>query len=733
MSTSKMLINFDHPEECRAVIVEDGKIEEYIVEHSGRELIKGNVYHGVIGRVEPSIEAAFVDYGGKKFGFLPFKDVDRSSYVNTGEKKSKVRIQDVLFSGQKILVQVVKEERETKGPTLSNSLSIPGRFLVLMSGSDSTGVSRKIEDEEERKKLKKILAQIDLPDNMGVIIRTAGLGRTKTDLQKDLQMLNKIWATIATEEKKNSEKNSPALLYKAPDMVLRTVRDHFTAEIEEILIDNPKEYKEIKSFFRMIMPRMGKAVKLYQGKKPLFSQYNIEQQIESFYKRQVNLPSGGSLVIDVGEALTAIDVNSGKTTGASQLEETAFKTNMEAATEVARQLRLRDLGGLVVVDFIDMYSKKNKASVEKQFKQACKEDKARINLARISKFGLLELSRQRMSPPVKEGAFDRCPHCEGNGQVKSDATMGIAVLRKIQELSANENAQVIEARVSSEISNYLLNTKLEFLAEYQKANNLEIRFVIQPGLKFEDFDFKITEYRKIAKKEPESAPRERVKADRSVEPPKERVKADRRGEPPKERVKADKSVEPPKERVKADKSVEPPKERVKPPETVEPQEVETVGDAGNTETDQDESKAPEKAVRKTAYRGRRPKSATSKRASPKAATGPRSATSRAKSPTTRGRRGRPRKAPTAVAEAKASVPEGKPVFSSSDLPGSFSSSAFLDRDLPKVSLDGPMSLEEKLSAKKIPSKTPEAPLVEKIEKAGNSNSRSGAEDKAAES
>lgn len=677
MSTSKMLINFDHPEECRAVIVEDGKVEEYIVEHSGQELIKGNVYLGVIGRVEPSIEAAFVDYGGKKFGFLPFKDVDKESYIHTGEKKSKIRIQDVLFPGQKIIVQVVKEERETKGPTLTNSLTIPGRFLVLMSGSGSTGVSRKIEDEDERKKLKKILAQIDLPEHMGVIIRTAGLGRTKTDLQKDLQMLNKIWETIDTEEKKNSEKSSPALLYKSPDMVIRTVRDHFTTEIEEILIDNPKEYKEIKSFFRMIMPRMSKAVKLYQGKKPLFSQYNIDQQIEAFYKRRVELPSGGSLVIDVGEALTAIDVNSGKTTSASQLEETAYRTNMEAATEIARQLRLRDLGGLIVIDFIDMYSKKNKAAVEKEFKQASKEDKARINLARISKFGLLELSRQRMSPPVKEGAFDRCKHCDGTGQVKSVATMGIAALRKIQELTADERAQVIEARVSNDISNYLLNKKLEFLSEFQEANNLEIRFASQPGLKFEDFEFKIVEYRKVVKKEPEIAIKEIVKAPEII-------------------AETEKIASAPEE---------------------------------SATTEQEEPKVADKGARKTNYRGRRPRTAASKPAASKTADKPRSENSRPRTGATRGRRGRPRKPAAATTETSPIVLVGNQTFSSESLSGEFSEAPFLDRDLPKISLDGPMSLEEKLSAEKIARKTPEPSPVEKSDDSGT---RSGEEDRASE-
>ncbi len=498
MSKRKMLINTDHPEECRAVITEDGNLEDYIVEHSMQELIKGNVYRGIITRVEPAIEAAFVDYGGKKYGFLPFKDVHPSSYIETGERKAKVRIQDVLFSGQKIIVQVVKEERDAKGPTLSNYISIPGRFLVLMSGSDSTGVSRKIEDEEERKKLKEILSFLDLPGDMGVIIRTAGLGRTKLDLQKDLQMLKKIWETI--EKEANRSDSKPIMLYRGPDMVVRTVRDHFTADTQEILVDNHDAYKKIKEFFKLVMPRMQKCVKFYQNSKPLFSQYNIEGQIESIYNRRVELPAGGSLIFDIGEAMVSIDVNSGKTTSASELEETALRTNLEAADEVARQLRLRDLGGLVVIDFIDMLQKKNKSLIEKQLKQACKKDKARVNISRISRFGLIEMSRQRMSPPVKEAAFDRCHFCEGSGQVKSIVSIVLNVLRSIQELLAQGHVAVLEAVISNQAVNYLLNMKSRFIWELEQKHNVKIQFVGKENLSYSDFSYYVLEKRKEEEK-----------------------------------------------------------------------------------------------------------------------------------------------------------------------------------------------------------------------------------------
>ena len=356
-----MLINADQPEECRVVILEDGKIEELIVEHASHEQIKGNIYLGTINRVEPSIEAAFMDIGSKKFGFLPFKDVRKDSYLQTGEKKSRTRIQDVLVRGQNLLVQVVKEGRDAKGPSLTNWISLPGRFLVLMVGQEASAVSRKIEDESERKKLKDIIADFNLPDNMGVIIRTAGLGRTKLELQKDLQMLLNIWEKLDTDLK-SEDVQAPSLLYSEPDMVVRTVRDHFTADTSEIIVDDKESYKAVQGFVKMVMPRLYRRVKFHKETKPIFSQYNIETQIDSIYDRTVKLPSGGSIVIDIGEAMVSIDVNSGKTTGASQLEETATNTNMEAATEVGRQLRLRDLGGLIVIDFIDMYQKKKQGS-----------------------------------------------------------------------------------------------------------------------------------------------------------------------------------------------------------------------------------------------------------------------------------------------------------------------------------------------------------------------------------
>jgi ribonuclease E len=487
-----MMINRDHPEVCRAVILEDGRINDYIVENVSQEKIKGNIYLGVINRVEPAIEAAFVDIGGSKYGFLPFKDVLKETYVDTGEKKARVRIQDVLVRGQEILVQVSKESRDAKGPSLTNSISLPGRFLVLMSGSHASAVSRKIEDEEERKKLKSLVADFKLPENLGLIIRTAGVGRTKIELQKDLQRLLMVWENLSSSREKNIKK-PPFLLYQEADMVVRLVRDNFTTETSEVLVDNIESFNAVKNFMKMVMPRLTNRVKLYKETTPIFSRFNIESQIESLYQRKVSLPSGGSIVFDSGEAMVSIDVNSGKTTSASQLEETAFTTNMEAAEEIGRQLRLRDLGGLVVIDFIDMSLKKNQSSVEKEIKKICKLDKARVNIARISKFGLLEMSRQRLAPPVQQGAFVDCNSCAGTGVVRSLNYVVIHVLRKINEHLASGKVKQLNVEVSSQVVEYMINNKAVFLLDLQEKLKFKLEFLIKPNINWNDFKYLVKE------------------------------------------------------------------------------------------------------------------------------------------------------------------------------------------------------------------------------------------------
>lgn len=487
-----MMINADHPEVCRAVILEDGKIQDYIVENVSHEKVKGNIYLGVINRVEPAIEAAFVDFGGKKYGFLSFKDVLKESYVDTGERKAKVRIQDVLVRGQKILVQVAKESRDSKGPSLTNSVSLPGRFLVLMSGSNASAVSRKIEDEEERKKLKTLVADFKLPKNLGLIIRTAGVGRTKTELQKDLHRLIAVWENLNSSLREGA-KEPPFLIYQEAAMVVRLVRDHFTTETSEVLVDNVDSYNAVKSFMKLTMPRLVNRVKLYQDTRPIFSRHNVEDQIESLYQRKVPLPSGGSIVFDTGEAMVSIDVNSGKTTSASQLEETALNTNLEAADEIGRQLRMRDLGGLIVIDFIDMFHKKNQSLVEKQIKKICKLDKARINISRISKFGLLEMSRQRLAPPVQEGAFIKCASCEGTGVVRSLNYTVMHVLRKISENLASDKVKELKVEVSPAITEYMLNHKAKFLLDLQEKHQFKLEFASTTGVSWSDFKYIVTE------------------------------------------------------------------------------------------------------------------------------------------------------------------------------------------------------------------------------------------------
>ena len=487
-----MMINADHPEECRAVILEDGKVEDYIVEHSSREKIKGNIYLGVINRIEPAIEAAFIDIGGKKYGFLPFKDILKENYINTGEKKARVRIQDVLVRGQKLLVQVTKESRDHKGPSLTNGISLPGRFLVLMSGAQASAVSRKIEDEAERKKLKALVSDFKLPKNLGLIIRTAGVGRTKTELQKDLQRLLKVWDNLNNSLKIESQK-PPFLIYQEADMVVRLVRDHFTNDTSEVIVDNKESFTALKSFMKLILPRMQNRIKLYQDTRPLFSRNKVEEQIESLYQRTVKLPSGGSIVFDSGEAMVSIDVNSGKTTGASQLEETALNTNLEAAQEIGRQLRLRDLGGLIVIDFIDMFQKKNQSLVEKELKKICKLDKARINISRISKFGLMEMSRQRLSPPVQEGAFIKCEACNGTGTVRALNYIVLDVMRKIRERLATGKVKELKVEVSPPVTEYLLNNKAKFLLELQERHQFKLEFIGQPGLAWAEFKYQVTE------------------------------------------------------------------------------------------------------------------------------------------------------------------------------------------------------------------------------------------------
>jgi ribonuclease E len=485
----KMLINVADEEESRVAIVEDGTLEEFTIEVSTKEQIKGNIYNGVVVKVEPSLQAAFVDYGGKRHGFLPMGEIHENWYVGearSGDRERRPRIQDVLKRNQKIPVQVTKEEMGNKGASLSTYISLPGRYLVLMPDAGSAGgISRKIEDEEERKKLKDIIAQLDLPPDLGIIVRTAGLNRNKTELQRDLTYLQRLWASILD---KSQQSPAPALIYQEHDLVIRSIRDYFTPDIQEVLVDNREVYRRARDFFQAVMPRYQGRVKLYRDKKPLFAKYQLEEQIEAIYSHKVELKSGGSIVIDPTEALVAIDVNSGRATKEKGIEETAFKTNLEAAQEVARQLRLRDLGGLIVIDFIDMRNLKNIQEIEKALKQAVKRDKARTQVSRISQFGLLELSRQRLKPTILEGNYLKCPHCNGIGLVKSAISLALLILRRIRTEAAKETLGTVKAVLPMDVASYLLNQKRREISRLEEDYNLTIHLVGNPGARQNEYE-----------------------------------------------------------------------------------------------------------------------------------------------------------------------------------------------------------------------------------------------------
>jgi len=501
-----MLMNTIHPEECRIALIEDGVLQELEVEYSGKRQSRGNIYKGVITRIEPSIHAMFVDYGGSRQGFLPYSEIHPSYYrlkKDTDQETAEERptIEKNMKHGQELMIQVVKEERDHKGAYLTTYISLAGRYLVLMPGSKKGGVSRKIEDETERSALKEIVSQLSVPEDMGLIIRTAGMGRKKAELKRDLSSLVRVWENIKRKERTGK---TPSIIYQESDLIIRSIRDYFSPEISEILVDTTETYKKVKEFMRIIMPRSRSRVKLHQGKTSLFSKHNLEEQIESIYVSQVSLPSGGSIVIDPTEALVSIDVNSGKSRAEKNIEETAFKTNVEAATEIARQLRLRDLGGLIVLDFIDMRQKKNISHVEKTLKNALKRDKARIVVGKISKFGLLEMSRQRIKSSIIERSFVTCFHCGGSGTIKSVESNEAHLLRKIHETVLAGDVEKMEIIIAAEIANDLQNRRREEIFSIEKEFNVKISIKGQPGLTVNSFTIETSKRKEpVAVKKPE--------------------------------------------------------------------------------------------------------------------------------------------------------------------------------------------------------------------------------------
>ncbi|MBP8909249.1 MAG: Rne/Rng family ribonuclease, partial [Pseudoxanthomonas sp.] len=474
----RMLINATQAEELRVAIVDGQNLYDIDIEQPSKEQKKSNIYKGRITRLEPSLEAAFVEYGGERHGFLPLKEISRD-YFQAGVDPNKAGIRELLREGQEVVVQVDKDERGNKGAALTTFISLAGRYMVLMPNSPSAGgVSRRIEGED-RAELKRAMDALNIPDHMGVIIRTAGVGRDAEELQWDLDYLLAAWRAIAEAA---LSKPSPFLIYQESRLIIRALRDYLRADIGEILVDTDEMYQDARQFMEQVMPQSLRKLKHYTDDIPLFNRFQIESQIENAYERTIRLPSGGALVIDQTEALTAVDVNSARATKGGDIEETAFHTNLEAAEEVARQLRLRDLGGLVVIDFIDMSSSKHQRAVEDRLQGSLKYDRARVQLGRISRFGLLEMSRQRLRASLGESSQIVCPRCEGHGRMRSVESLSLSIIRVAEEHAMKENTGQVLVQAPVEIANFLLNEKRSALREIEARHDAPIVIVADEQL-----------------------------------------------------------------------------------------------------------------------------------------------------------------------------------------------------------------------------------------------------------
>jgi len=470
----RMLINASQPEELRVALVDGQKLYDFDIELPSNEQKKANIYKGIITRVEPSLEAAFINYGAEKHGFLPFKEIS-AAYRNkdkTGQKpEGRPNIKDLVKEGQEIIVQIEKEERGNKGAALTTYISLAGTYLVLMPNNPKAGgISRRIEGET-RNELRDVMAALEFPEEMGLIIRTAGCGKNVEELQWDLNYLLQLWDAI---DHSSSEQQAPFLIFQESNVIIRALRDHLRNEIDEILIDKESSFKLVQNFLKQVMPHFLQKAKLYQDSVPLFSRYQIESQIESAYNREVSLPSGGSIVIDYTEALTSIDINSARATKGSDIEETALNTNLEAADEIARQLRLRDLGGLFVIDFIDMMANRNQKAVENQLRDAMKIDRARIQTSRISRFGLLEMSRQRLRPSLGDATQLTCPRCKGQGSIRNIESIALSVLRIVEEEVMKKGTEKVVIHLPIECATFLLNEKRTVLQDLEAHHNVGI-------------------------------------------------------------------------------------------------------------------------------------------------------------------------------------------------------------------------------------------------------------------
>ncbi len=469
---SKILINAIDPEECRIAKVKENKLEEFHIERTAKEITRGNIYKAVISRVEPSLQAVFVDYGAERHGFLQKNEIHSDYFLDSASGDRSLT--KIVRPGQELLVQVVKDPFLKKGAMLTTYISLPGRDVVLMPGSDSRGISRKIEQESERNRLKDIVNKLDLPHGFGIIVRTAGAKCTKAHMSRDLRHLLRLWKNI---KKDVIKVQAPAILYKERSLVYRSIRDYFTPDVTEILIDDETVFQEARDLVKIISPKHKKIVKYYKGVKPIFTKYQLESQIASIYESRVKLKSGGSIVIAQTEALVAIDVNSGKATQKRSVQQTALMTNIEAAEEIARQLRLRDLGGLIVVDFIDMKDPKHKSEVERTVKNQVKLDKAKINVGKISKLGLMEMSRQRIRPSIEFGSFEVCGYCKGKGMVPSTEMLVLGFLRKLRLETIKDKISTVKGYVPVAVADYLLNKKRKEILDLEARRGISISIV----------------------------------------------------------------------------------------------------------------------------------------------------------------------------------------------------------------------------------------------------------------
>ncbi len=523
----RMLINATQPEELRVALVDGQKLYDFDIEIPAREQKKSNIYKGTITRIEQSLEAAFVDYGAERHGFLPFKEISSDSIAGAeGAELSRAEIKERLKEGQNIVIQIEKEERGNKGAALTTYLSLAGSYLVLMpNNARAGGISRRIEGDA-RSDLRNLLDTLEIPEGVGLIVRTAGSGKSLEELQWDLNYLLQLWDAI---ERSAKEKSAPFLIFQESNVIIRALRDHLRGDIDEILIDDAVAYRLVRDFLQQVMPRFLPKAKFYQDPVPLFSRYQIESQIEMAYDREVLLPSGGAIVIDHTEALTSIDINSARATKGSDIEETALNTNLEAADEVARQLRLRDLGGLFVIDFIDMLSVKNQRMVEARLRDAVKIDRARTQIGRISRFGLLEMSRQRLRPSLGDSSELLCPRCNGQGSIRSVESLALSVLRILEEEAMKKNTEQIIAYMPIDAATFLLNEKRPVIDQIEKRHNVAI--IVLPSKHLETPEYEIQRIR--AKEDvPDKSSYQQIKAeDAPVVPVVERYSAGKREQP----------------------------------------------------------------------------------------------------------------------------------------------------------------------------------------------------------